>query len=226
MCPHGRGSVLAVWARGLESGSSSGAARAPPPTSLTRQGTPEAGVVPASWAPHLAAQRVEVVGGRRHVDHLPVGALHLRAQVAAGKPLGVVDLQGAGGVDGARSSAGCDEEQKGVRAGAGMNGLVRARHASCAGARRLRGSSQERGRRARPPHTPAAARRGSRRSSAGSAPGARCCAPGPGVVGGGRGRVGEWRRRSAWQNRSRRALLCPGPGEFTGKQAAASGLRA
>ena len=41
---------------------------------------------------HLPPQHVEVVGGRRAVDDLPVGLLQLRAQVPAGKPLGLVDL--------------------------------------------------------------------------------------------------------------------------------------
>ncbi len=46
----------------------------------------------AELAVHLAAQHVEVVGRRCAVDDLPVGALRLGAQVAAGEPLGVVDL--------------------------------------------------------------------------------------------------------------------------------------
>ena len=40
----------------------------------------------------LPAEQVEVVGRRRNVGDLPVGALDLPAEVASDGPLGVVDV--------------------------------------------------------------------------------------------------------------------------------------
>lgn len=59
----------------------------PPPHLLTPPSP-----LPPPRPPHLAPEHVEEVGGRRHVHHLPVGLLHLRAQVPAAQPVRLVDL--------------------------------------------------------------------------------------------------------------------------------------